>query len=62
MSTVPEVIVAHHAGIKCFGISIVANVGLDANINEVSHDEVQENTKKAQANLSVLIKDLIKFC
>jgi purine-nucleoside phosphorylase len=60
MSTVPEIIVANHAGLACFGISVIANTGLDANAGPVSHQEVQENTKTAHSNLSLLFTELIK--
>jgi len=60
MSTVPEVIVANHAGMSCFGISVVGNVGLDANLSAVTHEEVQENTRTAQAKLTLLVKELVK--
>lgn len=60
MSTVPEVIVANHCGISCFGISVVANVGLDANLSSVTHEEVQINTEAAQTKLTVLFKELVK--
>ena len=60
MSTTPEVIVANHAGIACFGVSVVANVGLDANLSAVTHEEVQINTKIAQAKLTLLFSEMVK--
>ena len=48
MSTVPEVIVAHHCGIRTFGVSVITDLGgFDAPV-EVSHEEVQEAANKAQ--------------
>ena len=60
MSTVPEVIVANHAGIACFGISVVGNIGLDVNPIHVTHEEVQTNTKTAQAKLMLLFREMVK--
>ncbi|MDR1729328.1 MAG: purine-nucleoside phosphorylase [Prevotellaceae bacterium] len=60
MSTVPEVIVANHVGISCFGISVVGNVGLDASLSSVTHEEVQENTRTAQQKLNVLVREMVK--
>ena len=48
MSTVPEVIVARHSGIKVFGISVITDLGgFDVPV-EVSHEEVQEAANMAQ--------------
>ena len=48
MSTVPEVIVANHCGIKVFGISVVTDLGVEGKIVEVSHEEVQKAADAAQ--------------
>ncbi|MBQ1752971.1 MAG: purine-nucleoside phosphorylase, partial [Paludibacteraceae bacterium] len=48
MSTVPEVIVAVHAGIKVFAMSIITDLGVPGKIVEVSHEEVQRIANKVQ--------------
>jgi len=61
MSTVPEVIVAHHAGIKCFGISVVTNGSTPLTPGgETTHDEVQENAQKAEPSLALIFSKLIE--
>ncbi len=59
MSTVPEVIVANHAGIKVFGMSIITDLGIDGKIVEVSHEEVQEVGDKAQPLMTQIMKELV---
>ena len=59
MSTVPEVIVAHHCGIRVFGVSIVTDLGgFDIPV-EVSHEEVQEAANKAQPIMTELMREMI---
>lgn len=59
MSTVPEVIVAHHCGIRTFGISIVTDLGgFDLPV-EVSHEEVQEAANKAQPIMTEIMREMI---
>ncbi len=60
MSTVPEVIVANHCGIRVFGISIITDLGIEGRIVEVSHEDVQIAADAAQPRMTELIKELIK--
>ena len=48
MSTVPEVIVAKHCGIRVFGMSVITDLGVEGKIVEVTHEEVQAAADKAQ--------------
>ena len=60
MSTVPEVIVANHCGIRVFGVSIVTDLGgFDVPV-EVSHEEVQQAANKAQPIMTELMREMIK--
>jgi purine-nucleoside phosphorylase len=60
MSTVPEVIVAHHCGIRVFGISIITDLGDTPNPIEVSHEEVQEAANRAQPLMTEIMREMIK--
>lgn len=59
MSTVPEVIVARHMDMECFGLSVITDMGNEESIETVSHDEVLEAAKKAEPHVRRLIKELI---
>jgi purine nucleoside phosphorylase I, inosine and guanosine-specific len=59
MSTVPEVIVANHAGIRCFGISIITDLGVEGKIVEVSHEDVQIAADAAQPKMTTIMRELI---
>lgn len=60
MSTVPEVIVARHCGIKVFGISIITDLGVEGKAVEVSHEEVQEAANRAQPLMTEIMREMIK--
>ena len=60
MSTVPEVIVARHSGIKVFGMSIITDLGLEDQPVEVSHEEVQVAANKAQPLMTEIMREIIK--
>jgi purine-nucleoside phosphorylase len=60
MSTVPEVIVARHCGIRAFGVSIITDLGGFDEAVEVSHEEVQMAAVKAQPIMSVLMREMIR--
>ena len=60
MSTVPEVIVAVHCGIRVFGMSVITDLGGFEVPMKVSHEEVQEAANNAQPKMTALMKELIK--
>lgn len=60
MSTVPEVIVAKHSGMDCFGISIVTDLGVEGIVQNVSHEEVQHIAKQQEPKMSLIVRELVK--
>ena len=59
MSTVPEVIVAKHGGMRMFGISVITDLG-GKDIHDVpSHEEVQQAAVKAQPTVVALMRDMV---
>ncbi len=62
MSTVPEVIVARHAGIEVFGISIVSDLGIEGHVEKVSHEDVLREANRKEPMIAAIVKELIKRC
>ena len=60
MSTVPEVIVANHAGMKVLAFSIITDLGVIGKIVEVSHEEVQIAAKIAQPKMAEIMRTIVK--
>lgn len=60
MSTVPEVIVARHGGMKVFAASIVTDLGVSDQPVKISHEEVLEAANKAAPVLAGLVAELVK--
>ena len=60
MSTVPEVIVAHHCGIECFGMSIITDLGGMENPMKITHEEVLRAAEAAQPFMATIIEEMIK--
>ncbi|API89291.1 purine-nucleoside phosphorylase [Marinilactibacillus sp. 15R] len=58
MSTVPEVIVANHAGLRVAGISCITNyaAGMQSNLD---HAEVVEVTTRVKESFKSLVKDFV---
>lgn len=59
MSTVPEVIVANHCGIRVFGMSVITDIGVEGKIVEVTHEDVQKAADKAQPLMTTIMRELI---
>lgn len=60
MSTVPEVIVARHCGMRVFGISIITDLGVEGKIVEVSHEEVQKAANAVQPLMAEIFREMVK--
>jgi purine-nucleoside phosphorylase len=60
MSTVPEVIVARHSGIRVFGVSVITDLGGFGVPVKVSHEEVQEAANAAQPIMTMIMAEIIK--
>ncbi|MBW4828792.1 MAG: purine-nucleoside phosphorylase [Clostridiaceae bacterium] len=60
MSTVPEVIVARHGGMKVLGISCITNMAAGILDKPLNHEEVVETSEKVKGTFEKLIRKIIK--
>lgn len=60
MSTVPEVIVAIHGGMKIFAASIITDLGIREELNTITHEEVLAAANAAAPKLEKIVSELIK--
>lgn len=59
MSTVPEVIVAAHMGLKVFAISVVTDEGFHTDLQPVSFDEIVATASQIEPDMTEILKELI---
>lgn len=59
MSTVPEVIAAHHMGIPCFAVSIITDLGVPGKIEFTTHKDVQRVASESEPKMTLILKELI---
>lgn len=61
MSTVPEVLVARHSGMRIFVVSVVSNKSYPIEeIRETTHEEVIATVKTAEANVSLVVRQMLQ--
>jgi purine-nucleoside phosphorylase len=60
MSTVPEVIVARHAGLKVLALSVITDIGIREEDNQITHEDVLAASRAAEPRLSRLIQGWIR--
>ncbi|WP_420795516.1 purine-nucleoside phosphorylase [Halalkalibacillus sediminis] len=60
MSTVPEVIVANHAGLRVLGISCISNMAAGILDQPLTHDEVIETTEKVRDDFIQLVQAIVQ--
>lgn len=59
MSTVPEVIVANHASMEVFGLSVITDLGGKDITDVPTHEEVQKAAIKAQPKMIEIMQSII---
>jgi len=59
MSTVPEVIVARHSGMRVLGISSITNMAAGVLDQPIHHEEVLQMGEKVRGNFRTLLDSLI---
>lgn len=60
MSTVPEVIVAVHAGLKVFALSVISDIGIRQDNDPITHEEVLEAAEAATPKMTKLFVEMIE--
>ncbi|MSR30100.1 MAG: purine-nucleoside phosphorylase [Gemmataceae bacterium] len=60
MSTVPEAIVAVHAGLRTLGLSVISDMCLPDALEPVNVDSILATAREAEAKLRVLVKEVIR--
>lgn len=60
MSTVPEVIVAKHQGMRVLGISCITNLGTGISSNPLSHEEVTITANRVKNSFHRLLVEVIR--
>jgi purine-nucleoside phosphorylase len=60
MSTVPEAIVARHAGISCFAVSVISDLGVEGKIETITHDAVIDAASLAEPSMTKIILGMIE--
>ncbi len=61
MSTVPEVILARHIGLKVGAISVITNMAAGMSNEELSHEQTIANADKGIQNLQKLLIEYLKL-
>lgn len=60
MSTTPEVIIARHAGVPCFAVSIITDMGVEGRIQFTTHESVIQEAAKSEGYMTSIITEMIK--
>lgn len=59
MSTVPEAIVAHHAGIKSVAVSCITNMAAGVLNEKLSHEDVKKTAERVKNTFKEIIKEYV---
>jgi purine-nucleoside phosphorylase len=60
MSTVPEVIVARHGGMKCLGVSIITDMCIPETLEPASLEKILAVASRAEPSLTALVTGVVE--
>ncbi len=60
MSTVPEVVVARHMGMRVLGMSLITNMATGDESEEVNHEEVLAAADAARQGFAALVRGIVR--
>ena len=60
MSTVPEVIVARHGGMRVFAMSVITDIGISDTPVTITHEEVLEAANAAAPKMAAIVAELVQ--
>ncbi len=59
MSTIPEIIVGRQMGLRCFGVSIITDLGVPGRIVKVTLEDVKKAAEQAEPDMTLIIKEIL---
>jgi purine-nucleoside phosphorylase len=62
MSTVPEILVGVHAGMRNVGVSVITDICLPDALEPVNIADIIETANAAEKKLRVLVRRLVQEC
>lgn len=60
MSTVPEVIAARQMNIRCFGLSVITDMGIPETLEKAEFSKIIAAAQKAEPGMTLIMKELLK--
>lgn len=60
MSTIPEVVVARHMGMRVLGVSLITNSATGQEIDEVKHTDVLDIANAARVRFAGLVRGIVR--
>jgi purine-nucleoside phosphorylase len=61
MSTVPEVIVARQMNLRCFGLSVVTDLGIPETLEKAEFSKIMAAAQKAEPGMTLIMKELLTY-
>lgn len=61
MSTVPEIIAARQLGLRCFGLSVITDLGIPETLEKAEFSKIIAAAQKAEPSMRLILKELLTY-